>query len=1167
MTVRRDPMAMAVAAVALVGGGLWAPPQKARAQAAPVVDVCTGISVDDSVLRNILSTTVVPTASTLETVVEDLLVDLPLVGTILGSITGPVDLGVAETTAAIAAGNVVGVTVLDTDGTVVGPGDDCNLAADGYTLNNEGGISIGGNQITGLGANGQAATAAEIDAIAFGNNASTAIGATGAVAIGADASATAADSVALGSGSLADRANTVSVGTVGGERQIVNVADGTAATDAATVGQMNSSIAAAVADSVNYDTAARDTLTLAGADGTRVTNVAAGSVAADSTDAVNGAQLFDTNQDVATNATAIGTLDTRLTNGEARISINEADIAALQNLSVAYDDVDGTGITLIGAGGTAISNVAAGSLAADSTDAVNGAQLFATNQNVATNQTNITAIDGRVTLNENELVTINGRLEVSEEELADLRGSAVTYDDDTQGTVTLAGADGTVMTNVAAGSLAAGSTDAVNGAQLFAMGNNTANLIGGGTVFDPATGQFIGSLEFDGSSYANVQGAITAIDAAIAAIDGGGPGSPGGGTADLKYFNTTSVAADSQARATDSTAIGPNSIANAEGAIAAGRETRAMGEGSVAIGDGSMALAGKSVAIGFANQASGDGAVAIGDPNIATGDGAVALGRDNEATGIGTVALGDTNIIAGDGAVGIGQLNQATGNGSVALGGQNAVAGDASIALGTTNQVTGSQSLALGTGNTVNADAAIAIGSNVTVQQVDALAVGNNTEALGVRSAAYGNRASAAGDDSTAIGVDATASAEFASALGEGAAATGFAATALGSQAQASGPGSVALGVNALAEADGSVALGGASLAARGAQADYAAFGTDAPQTSVGEIAIAQSRPFTGSDGQPIPIGERQITGVAAGSADTDAVNVAQLRGVSDNLGTAMASGLGGGSTYDPTTGTVSAPTYTVNGTTYSNVADAITSVASVSLQYDDVTQTTVTLAGSGGTRITNLAAGAVNASSSDAVTGAQLAATNAAVAVNRVDIDRNTTDIQTITNNLAGSTVAAVQYSSPGTPTVSNGGTITNDVTLVGADASAPVALHNVAAGTAPTDAVNVQQLQTGMANTLASAMSYTDARIQQIGFDLADLRDDAFAGTAAAMAMNAIPQTMDAGSPMFGGAVGHYRGKTAFGFGFSSAFADGQAVLKVSGTVDTQGKGGVAAGAGFAF
>ena len=76
---------------------------------------------------------------------------------------------------------------------------------------------------------------------------------------------------------------------------------------------------------------------------------------------------------------------------------------------------------------------------------------------------------------------------------------------------------------------------------------------------------------------------------------------------------------------------------------------------------------------------------------------------------------------------------------------------------------------------------------------------------------------------------------------------------------------------------------------------------------------------------------------------------------------------------------------------------------------------------------------------------------------------------------------------------------------------AARPPALHDVAAGTAPTDAVNVQQLNDGLASTLASANAYTDRRVSALEFDLASARREANAGTAGALAAAGLPQAFE--------------------------------------------------------
>ena len=255
----------------------------------PVIDVCTGLSVNDSLLRDILTTTVVPTATGLETLYDELL-DIEFnigLGTIDLIDIPDVDLGIADTTAAIASGDLISVALLNEDGQVIAPGE-CNLTADGFTLNADGGIAIGGNQITGLGEDGVIASAGEINAIAFGDGATTEAGATGAIALGTGTQVDAvgvnsvalgngalvtgngSNSVALGAGSVADRGplagyaalgitgtsdsvGTVSVGDTGALRQITNVAPGSDATDAATVGQLQGAFDAIAAIDTTLD--------------------------------------------------------------------------------------------------------------------------------------------------------------------------------------------------------------------------------------------------------------------------------------------------------------------------------------------------------------------------------------------------------------------------------------------------------------------------------------------------------------------------------------------------------------------------------------------------------------------------------------------------------------------------------------------------------------------------------------------------------------------------------------------------------------------------------------------------------------------------------------------------------------------------------------------------
>lgn len=492
--------------------------QQAAAQQR-VVSACSGVSLPRSAVTDILTPVITGIATPIEGRVNDIL-GLPLLGGVLPDLS----LNASGLLTDAANGAPITLQALATDGTVVGPTDQCRLTADSITLDAPAGVAIGGNQITGLGANGAAAFASDINAIAFGNNARAEAGATGSIALGTNSSVTAANSVALGAGSVAGRgalanytatglagaqnsAGEVSIGAPGAERQLTNVAAGTAATDAATVGQVDGVAAqvTALADrAVQYDGAARDRVTLAGAGGTVIGNVGAGTLSATSTEAVNGSQLFATNAQVAANTTAI----TNLGNVAAG-PVRYADPATptVPNGGTVTDEA-----TLLGASGGAVGlhNVRAGALAAGSTDAVNGDQLFATNQAVAGNTDAITNIDARVTTTETNVANLQIDVANNTTAITDLQNSvtgtntnvtnlttqvdanttqitnintslanqplrysdAATPTTPNGGTVsedaTLVSASGGAvgLHNVRAGALVAGSTDAVNGDQL-----------------------------------------------------------------------------------------------------------------------------------------------------------------------------------------------------------------------------------------------------------------------------------------------------------------------------------------------------------------------------------------------------------------------------------------------------------------------------------------------------------------------------------------------------------------------------------------------------------------------------------------------------------------------------------------------------------------------------
>lgn len=404
---------------------------------ANVVSACSGVSLPKSVLTQTIGDVITPVLAPVESTLNVLTF-------------GTIDLGISTALTNAASGAPINLGVRDINGNTVDLLSDpvCETQADSFSLTNPQGISFGGNKITGLGTPGLTASAGELDAIAIGNLASTSVGAFGAIAIGSGAVASYSNSVALGSGSIANGSTlnlpaylvggTASAEVNIGGRRITGLAAGANPTDAVNVAQLqavNDAIGTLSGNAVQYDGSSRAVATLQGTSGTLLTNLTAGAISAASTDAVNGSQLQVTNDQVAQNSAAITQLS--------------YDLAVLNDLAVKYQDPSHSTVVLAGAGGTQITNVAAGSTSSDavnlsqlggsggsgggppqdalpydpavqaynaarngidqqiigvapgqisasSTDAVNGAQLYATNVQLAYNMTAITDLqEGR----------------------------------------------------------------------------------------------------------------------------------------------------------------------------------------------------------------------------------------------------------------------------------------------------------------------------------------------------------------------------------------------------------------------------------------------------------------------------------------------------------------------------------------------------------------------------------------------------------------------------------------------------------------------------------------------------------------------------------------------------------------------------------------------------
>ncbi|MFI8033854.1 ESPR-type extended signal peptide-containing protein [Acinetobacter sp. ABJ_C3_5] len=375
-------------------------------------------------------------------------------------------------------------------------------------------------------------------------------------------------------------------------------------------------------------------------------------------------------------------------------------------------------------------------------------------------------------------------------------------------------------------------------------------------------------------------------------------------------------------------------------------EASVNGNGGVAIGCGS-AISGTDTTFnqGLVNRRGTGSNNVPATGTVGVTGASTAVGRNNKVSNAGgATVVGNSNVSNGSGAfqnVMIGQGNLTAGDGyNTALGiGNEISSGNSSTAVGVNNRATGNTAIAMGRGTWADADYSIAQGNTATVASgaTSAIAMGHSATAKGVRGIAIGSSTSTAvnydpataanadGADSVAVGTGAKATGNQTTAIGRQAAAAGANAAAYGNEAKATGASSVAMGDKAQAQAARGTALGANAVATN---ADDVALGSNSQTSTATGTAY---RTGTAAPSSVVSVGtagnERRIQNVSAGAADTDAVNVSQLRSVQDGvdqLGQTTAGALGGGSSYDPSTGAISNPTYTVNGNNVNNVGAAI---------------------------------------------------------------------------------------------------------------------------------------------------------------------------------------------------------------------------------------------------
>jgi len=532
------------------------------------------------------------------------------------------------------------------------------------------------------------------------------------IAVGTNARATAANSIAVGAGSLADRANSVSIGAAGAERQVTNMAAGTAATDAVNVGQLQASEQGALRYDLNGDGSVNYASATLGQTGTATTlrNLGPGQVSATSSEAINGAQLFAANQAVATHLGGGATVDANGVLTAPTYSIN--NVAANGTITKGnYNDV-----------GTAF-------------DAVSNSLA-----NVA-------------------------------DQTGEIDKLAVKYDVDGSGnvlnsvTLTGTGTGAVKITNVAAGSILAGSSDAITGDQLFSTNSTIATYFGGTTDYNGTTNVWtaptfsISSIATDGTftsgDYNNVTAAFTAVDGSLKVLNqritNGGGGSA--------YLAVNSTAAAATAAGAEAVAVGPQASAAGANSVAVGNGASSSAGNSVALGAGSVASVGAQSgytgAYGQTGASNSAGEVSVGSTGSERKITHVADGSDTyDATNVGQLKNGVnyaideskkytdqkiqniTNVAGSFRANNTNNLADpsASGANSAAGGAGSTAAGANSTALGNGSQAQADNSVALGAGSVANRANTVSVGAAGAERQVVNVADGSQaTDAVNVR--------------------------------------------------------------------------------------------------------------------------------------------------------------------------------------------------------------------------------------------------------------------------------------------------------------------------------------------------------------------------------------------------------------------------------------------------
>ncbi|EEH8242295.1 autotransporter adhesin SadA [Salmonella enterica] len=862
------------------------------------------------------------------------------------------------------------------------------------------------------------------------------------------------------------------------------------ATNTTSINNLSNSVTTLTDDALLWDAASGAFNANRNGNASKIINVAAGDLSEDSTDAVNGSQLYETNQKVDQNTSAIADINTSITNlSSDNLSWNET--------TSSFSASHGSSTT------NKITNVAAGELSEGSTDAVNGSQLFETNEKVDQNTTDIAANTTNITQNSTAIENLNTSVSDINTSITGLTDNALLWDEDIGAFSANHGGSISKITNVAAGALSEDSTDAVNGSQLY----ETNQKVDQNTSAIADINTSITNLGTDALSWDDEEGAFSASHGTS-------------GTNKITNVAAGEIASDS----TD--AVNGSQLYETNMLISQYNESISQ-------------LAGDTSETYITENGTGVKYIRTNDNGLegqdayATGNGATAVGYNAVASGASSLALGENSSSSIEGSIALG--SGSTSNRAISSGIRATSVTSDGVVIGyntTDRELLGA--LSLGTdGVSYRQITNVADGSEaqdaVTVRQLqNAIGAVATTPTKYYHANSTEEDSLAVGTDSLAMGAKTIVNADAGIGIG------------LNTLVMADAINGIAIGSNARANHANSIAMGNGSQTTRGAQTDYTAYNMDTPQNSVGEFSVGSE------DGQ------RQITNVAAGSADTDAVNVSQLK-VTDSR--------------------VAANTESINNlntqvssldTRVTNIENGIGDIVTTGSTKYFKTNTDGVDANAQGADSVAIGSGSIAAAENSVALGTNSVADEAnTVSVGSSTQQRRITNVAAEVNNTDAVNVAQLKASEAGSVRYETNadGSVNYSVLNLGDGSGGTTRIGNVSAAVNDTDAVNYAQLK----RSVEEANTYTDQKMGEMNSKIKGVENKMSGGIASAMAMAGLPQAYAPGANMTSIAGGTFNGESAVAIGISMVSESGGWVYKLQGTSNSQGDYSAAIGAGF--